>query len=202
MWHDPDQLTASLRELAESEVSAASQRFEVGLRQAVRWEQARRRVQRRLWVVAGSAVAVLAALAVALALPATARLLPLPVGGELRRLDDQTSDLQAQLNAQAAAEVLLRRRLAGGAVVVEKASRRGARHKTGQRNTATQSWPYDWAWVRPATAPSTAVVASPLAATATSPSPSPSPTPSATPSTSPSPSAGTITPTPGPTSSP
>jgi hypothetical protein len=202
MCDEPDGLTASLRRLAESEVPAAGERFEAGLRQAVHWEQRRRRAQRRLWAVAGSVLAVLVALAVALALPATARLLPLPVGGELRRLDHQTSDLQAQLNAQATVEALLRRRLAGEAVVVEKATRRGARHKVGQRNTPARSWPYDWAWVPPATTPTTAVLAPPLAATATSPSPSTSPTPSATPSMSPSPSAGAITPPPSPTSSP
>jgi hypothetical protein len=202
MTREPDELSAGLRKLAAFETPAAGARFESGLRQTLRWEQHRRRAQRRSWVAAGVGIAVLGALVVALALPATARLLPLPVGGELRRLGDQTSDLRAQLNAQAADEVLLRRRLAGEAVVVEKPTRRGMRHTAAHRGTPVQSWPYGWAWVPPTSAPRPSVLASPLATAPPSPSPSPSPTASAAPSTSPSPSAGPIAPTPGATSSP
>ena len=47
MSDQPDELAAGLRELAEHETSAADERFEAGLRQTMRWEQRRRRTQRR-----------------------------------------------------------------------------------------------------------------------------------------------------------
>ena len=101
MFDEPDELAAGLRELAEHEASVGGERFEDGLRQTMRWEQRRRRTQRRRLVAVGGLCAVFVALAVALALPGSARLLPLPVGGELRSLDAQTSDLQTRLSAQA-----------------------------------------------------------------------------------------------------
>ena len=111
----PDELAAGLLELAEREVPPAGERFEAGLRQAVRWEQRRRRSQRRWLVTVGCLTALCVALAVALALPALARHLPLPVGHELRSLDAQTSDLQARLAAQAAVQASLLKQLSAQA---------------------------------------------------------------------------------------
>ncbi len=185
--HDtPDELATGLRELAASELPPAGERFAAGVRQALRWDQRRRRGQRRRLIAAGCLIALLATLGAALALPATARYLPLPIGGELRRLDAQTSELQARLAAQAAADVELRRRLAETVLLSQasapvKAHHR-ARHQTG---AATQrSWSYGWVWTgRAPTATSSPhpVVAPPLA------SPPASPTVSTSPTTEPSP---------------
>ena len=180
----PDELVAGLRELAERELPPAGERFEAGLRQTLRWEQRRRRGQRRRLLAIGCLTGLLAALAVALALPVTARYLPLPVGRELRSLDAQMSSLRAQLVAQAAADVRLRRELAQ-TVLVEKASARHAkaRHPVRHRSAGAtgRTWSYGgWAWVGPTPAPSTSgrpVLAPPLAS---APSTAPSPAPTAT----------------------
>jgi len=76
--------------------------------------QARRR--RVALLAAACVVGLLAALAVALSVPATARRLPLPVGRELQRLDDRTGSLNADVAAtradlaQVRAELAVRRR--------------------------------------------------------------------------------------------
>ncbi len=129
MPDNPDELAADLLELAECEVPPAGERFEAGLRQVVRWEQRRRRTQRRWLVTVGCLTALCVALAVALALPVWARHLPLPVGSELRRLEAQTSGLQAQLAAQAAFQAQLRHQPAARAAPTGRA-RPVARHRT------------------------------------------------------------------------
>ena len=189
MRDDPDDLAAGLRELAEREVPPPREHFEVGLRQAVRSEQRHRRTQRRRLVTAGALIVVLAALAVALALPATARFLPLPVGHELRRLDAQTSDLQAQLGAQPGTQAQLRRQLAARTVFDQALLRRlvarlraAMRQQTGA--AAPKSASYGWVVVRAAASPSAGVgdstAAPPLVTASRSPSPSPSPSPAPT----------------------
>ena len=164
----PDELVDGLRELAERELPPPAERFEAGVRQTLRWDERRRRGQRRRLVVAGCLIGLLAALGVALALPVTARYLPLPIGHELRRLDSQASGLQARLAAQAAADVRLRHQLAETVLVdsrrapprrgigqgADRGPRRGARGRSG------------WVWVGPRrrrARGSRAVVAPPLA---------------------------------------
>ena len=134
MSDDSDVLAAGLRELAEHEAPPAGERFEAGLRQALRWEQRRRRAQRRRLVALGCLAAVFVAIVVALAMPASARLLPSPVGGELRRLDAQTSDLQAQLSAQAAVRAQLSRRLAARAAVAQRSPLAARRPKAAKQS--------------------------------------------------------------------
>lgn len=186
MSETPDELAAGLQELAARELPPAGERFADGVRQTLRWEQRRRRSRRRRLVAIGCLVGLLAALGVALALPATARLLPLPIGSELRRLDARTSDLQARLAAQAAADVELRRRLAE-TVLLSQASasktHRHARHQTGAATQRSRSYG-GWVWIGPtptAGLSSHPVVAPPLASAPAS------PTVSASPSTEPSP---------------
>jgi len=185
MSDDPDELAVALRELAEREVRPAGDRFQAGLRQAVRWEQGRRRTQRRWLIAAGCLTALLAALGVSLALPATARYLPLPVGSELRRLDDRTSTLQAKLTRQAAADVMLRRQLAAQAASVEKVSLRrpAARHRATSRHRAATTHGSYGGWAsQPAVSPGPSatrpIVAAPLASISSIPSPSATPVPS------------------------
>ena len=199
MRDDPDDLVAGLRELAEREVPPPGERFEAGLRQTVRGEQRRRRTQRRRLAAAGALIVVLAALAVALALPVTARFLPLPVGHELRRLDAQTSDLQAQLGAQPVAQAQLRRQLAARTVFDQALLRRlVARLRAAMRRqagaAAPRSTPYEWVVVSAAASPSPGAGSStvtPLATASRSPAPSPSPAPTQT-----------LTPAPTPTPTP
>ena len=152
----PDELAAGLQELAEREAPSAGPRFEAGLRQALRWEQRRRRRQRRWLVLGGCLIALLVALGVALALPATARYLPLPVGQRLRSLDAQTSDLQARLAAQAAVQTSLLQQLSALASPTDR-RRPVARHRTTTpprtAAPAPKSWSPGWAWVRPTVAP-------------------------------------------------
>jgi hypothetical protein len=173
-----------LRELAERELPPAGERFATGLRQTLRWEQRRRRGQRRRLLAIGCLTGLLAALAVALALPVTARYLPLPVGRELRRLDAQTIGLRAQLVAQAAADVRLRRQLAQTVLVDAAAARhakarRRAPHPTGSSAGRTSSYG-GWVWVGPGPTSSPGagrpVVAPPLASAPGTPPPSASPT--------------------------
>lgn len=188
MSDDSDVLAAGLRELAEHEAPPAGERFEAGLRQALRWEQRRRRAQRRRLVALGCLAAVFVAIVVALAMPASARLLPSPVGGELRRLDAQTSDLQAQLSAQAAVRAQLSRRLAARAAVAERsplAARRPKAAKQSAGPSVSDLWSGGWAYVRPASSPNPAgarpAEAAPLATPqSSSPTPTPAPTPSPT----------------------
>ena len=184
----PDELAAGLLELAEREVPSTGERFEAGLRQALRWEQRRRRTQRRWLVTVGCLTALCVALAVALALPVFARHLPVPVGQELRRLDSQTSDLQARLTAQAAVQTSLLQQLSALAVPTDR-HRPVARHRkaTPPRTAAPapKSWSPGWAWVRPTAAPSPGIAgpvgSSPLGSHSSSSSPSPAPTPTPTP---------------------
>ena len=200
MPETPDELAAGLQELAERELPPAGERFEGGLRQAVRWEQRRRRTQRRWLVTVGCLTALCAALAVALALPVFARHLPVPVGGELRRLDSQTSDLQARLAAQASLQSSLLSQLS----LRDGRSDRGrgplvTRHRRATRPStvvpAPNGWSAGWAWVRPTVSPSLSAArpaeASPLGSSPSSSSPSSTPTPTPT---------ATLTPTPSSTS--
>lgn len=194
MPETPDELAAGLQELAERELPPAGERFEAGLRHAVRWEQRRRRTQRRWLITTGCLIALCAALAVALALPASARHLPLPVGEDLRRLDSQASDLQARLAAQSAVQAGLLQQLSALAVPTDW-RRPVVRHRTATpprtAAPAPKSWPPDWAWVRPASAPNPSVArpaeTSPLASMPSSSSPSPAPTPAPKPSATPTP---------------
>jgi hypothetical protein len=189
MPETPDELAAGLQELAERELPPAGERFEAGLRQAVRWEQRRRRTQGRWLLLAGCLTALCVALAVALALPVFARHLPVPVGRELRRLDSQTSDLQARLTAQAVVQAGLLQQLSALAVPTDR-RRPVVRHRTATpprtAAPAPKSWSPDWAWVRPASAPNPSVArpaeTSPLGSmpSSSSPSPAPTPTPTAT----------------------
>ena len=202
MSDDPDELAVGLLELAERDIPPADGRFEAGLRQALRWEQRRRRVQRRRLLTATCLTAALVALVAALALPSCVRHLPLPVGDELRRLDAQANDLQARLAAQAAVGAQLRHQLAAQAVLSGRgrphrlAGQRAAATRRRARVTAAKSWSSGWPWVR-ATASSGASAtrpteASPLASISSSPSPSPTPTAS--------PTSANPTPTPTPSS--
>ena len=191
----PDELAAGLQELAEREAPSAGPRFEAGLRQALRWEQRRRRTQRRWLLAVGCLSAVCVALAVALALPVCARQLPLPVGSELRHLDAQTSDLQARLAAQAAVQTSLLQQLSALASPTDR-RRPVARHRTTTpprtAAPAPKSWSPGWAWVRPTAAPSPGIAgpveSSPLGSHSSSSSPSPAPTATPTPTAAPSPS--------------
>ena len=198
MSDEPDELTAGLRELAEHETSAADERFEAGLRQTMRWEQRRRRTQRRRLLAVGGLCAVFVALAVALALPGSARLLPLPVGGELRSLDAQTSDLQARLSAQSAFWVVLSRGRAARSAFAGRGSlvARGGKAKGKSAGAYTPNvWSSGWAYVRPTASPNPSV-ASPAGVPTLAASPSPrSPSSTPTPTSMPTP-----TPTPTPTS--
>jgi hypothetical protein len=188
----PDELAASLLELAEREVPPAGERFEAGLRQALRWEQRRRRSQRRWLVTAGCLTALCVALVVALALPAFARHLPLPVGHELRSLDAQTSDLQARLAAQAAVQASLLKQLSAQAVSTGR-GRLVARHRAATRPRAAapaaKSWSPGWAWVRPTASPGPGIAGpgatSPLGSSSSSSSPTPTPMPTPTPTATP-----------------
>ena len=187
MSDNPDELAARLLELAECEVPPADERFEAGIRQVVRWEQRRRRTQRRWLVTVGCLTALCAALAVALALPVWARHLPLPVGSELRRLDAQASGLQAQLAAQAAFQAQLRHQLAARAVPTKRV-RPVARHRTVAPPRAAApaplAWSHAWAWAGTRAAPSVGATsptgASQLGSASSSPSPSPTATPTPT----------------------
>ena len=188
MSDEPDELAAGLRELAEHGAPPADERFEAGLRQAMRWEQRHRRTQRRWLVAVGCLAAVLVALVVALALPASARLLPLPVGGELRSLDAQTSDLQARLSAEAAVRAQLRRRLAARSAVAGKGPLVAQRAKATGKSagaSALNVGSFGWAYVRPTASPNPSAArpaeASPLASSPSSASPSPTPTSTALP---------------------
>ncbi|MGZ4360529.1 MAG: hypothetical protein ACXVZW_12210, partial [Gaiellaceae bacterium] len=71
-----------MQELADREVPAADKRFEPRLRHTLRLEPRPHR-GRWPWVAAGCLACVAVAAFVAVALPATARHLPLPVGHEL-----------------------------------------------------------------------------------------------------------------------
>ena len=168
MFDDSDVLAAGLRELAEHEASVGGERFEDGLRQTMRWEQRRRRTQRRRLVAVGGLGAVFVALAVALALPGSARLLPLPVGGELRSLDAQTSDLQTRLSAQAVVWAQLRRGLAARSAFADRGSlvARGGKAKGRSARAYTPNvWSSGWAYVRPTASPSPSAVGPAAAAT-------------------------------------
>jgi hypothetical protein len=194
MSDEPDELAAGLRELAEHEAPAADERFEAGLRQAMCWEQRRRRTQRRWLVAVGCLSAVFVALVVALALPASARLLPLPVGGELRSLDAQAGDLQARLSAQAATWAELRRGLAARSAVADRGSLVARSAKATGKSAgayAPNVWSSGWAYVRPTASPNPSVArpagVPTLAASPSPQSPSSTPTPTSTPTPIPTP---------------
>lgn len=198
MPDDPDVLAAGLLELAEREVPPAGKRFEAGLRTAMRRERHRRRVRWRWMATAGCVAAVLVALVVALALPAVARHLPLPVGHELNRLDAQSSGLQALLVAQTADQTRLRQKLAARAVPKAKGRLHRSVAKRKSPGTTPSVWQDGWAWVRPKGSPgagaSRPAEVAPVESNSGSPSASPASSPS--PTTAPSaPPTSTQTPT-------
>lgn len=186
----PDDLGAAMQELADREVPAADERFEPRLRHTLRLEP-RPHSGRWPWIAAGCLACVAVAAIVAVALPATARHLPLPVGRELQRLDARTQSLDAALAAQTRDLARLRAELAVRLVLVQTARGRWVvAHYLAPRTTPAPpappgygaSW---WGWVA---APASPIPTStPLTApTISSPSPlattSSSPTPTATPS--------------------
>ena len=199
MSDDPDELAAGLQELAEREAPAAGERFEAGLRQALRWEQRRRRNQSR-WLLVGEWPSD-CPVRRARRRPGAAGDRPLPAAAgrpascAARRADQRPSGAAlSPIGLLGGTEPRT-----GGAIGIRRqglAGRPGGKAKGKSAGAYTPNvWSSGWAYVRPTASPNPGV-ASPAGVPTLAASPSPrSPSSTPTPTSMPTP-----TPTPTPTS--